>query len=380
MRDVQFVVHPAQVGDQQRDLLVVVPAAQMHVIGDHAVALLGRLVLRVEGDDLRQIHRVGRAVDDVRAVIGERRAGLVRHGVHDAQQRVGERHAGQALRVVHAVAGSHVAVVARHEILHNHLDGVNRQRIGEVAVRGGDIRLDGVGHRVHAGVRNQLLGHGLRQLRIDDGHVRRDFKIGNRVFDALGIIGDDGERRHLGRRAGGGGNGAEMCFAAQLRQAEDLAHVLKRALRVFVFDPHGLRRVDRGAAAHGDNPIRLEPGHRGRALHHGLHGRVRLDALVKLDLHARFLQILLGLVEEAEALHRAAADANHRALAFKGFERFQCSLAVIQIAGKSETSHPLFLLFSPGCALGRFLTSPIDLKTSARRFFVNLCAYYTPDV
>ena len=345
VRDVEVVVHLAQIGDQQRDLLVVVLAAQVHIIGDHAVALLGRLILRVESDNLRQIHCVGRAVDDVRAVIRKRGAGLVRHGVHDAQQRVGERHAGQALGVVHAVAGGHIAVVAGHKVLHDHLDGVNSQRIGEVAVRGGDIRLDGVGHRVHASVGDQLLGHSLGQIRIDDRHVRRDFKIGNRVLDALGIIRDDGERRHFGRRARGGRDGAEVSLAAQLRQTEDLAHILKRAIRILVFDPHGLGRVDRRAAAHGDNPVRLELGHRGRALHDGFHGRVRLDAFIKLDFHACFLQILLRLIEEAEALHRAAADANHRALTFKGFQRFQRALAMIQIAGKSETSHNLFLLF-----------------------------------
>ena len=37
--------------------------------------------------------------------------------------------------------------------------------------------------------------------------------------------------------------------------------------------------------------------------------------------------------------HRAAADANHRALAFKGFQRFQRALAMIQIAGKCKSCH-----------------------------------------
>ena len=199
-------------------------------------------------------------MDDVRAVIRKRGAGLVRHGVHDAQQRVGERHAGQALGVVHAVAGGHIAVVGLGtRSFMDHLDGVQSQRIGEVAVRGGDIRLDGVGHRVHASVGDQLLGHSLGQIRIDDRHVRRDFKIGDRVLDALGIIRDDGERRHFGRRAGGGRRWRRSAaLRAQLRQAEDLAHILKRAIRILVFDPHGLGRVDRRAAAHGDDPVRLE--------------------------------------------------------------------------------------------------------------------------
>ena len=37
------------------------------------------------------------AVDDVCAVIGKRSAGLVCHGVYDAEQSVGERHTGQTL-------------------------------------------------------------------------------------------------------------------------------------------------------------------------------------------------------------------------------------------------------------------------------------------
>src|SRR5699024_10718274 len=99
--DVQVVVHAPQILDQQPDLLVVIGAAQLHLVGNDPVASPGGGVLGVEGDDLGQVHGVGRAVDDVGAVVGKGRAGLVGHAVDDAQQRVGESHAGQALGVVH---------------------------------------------------------------------------------------------------------------------------------------------------------------------------------------------------------------------------------------------------------------------------------------
>ena len=116
-------------------------------------------------------------MDDVGTVVGKGGAGLVRHAVDNAQQRVGEGHAGQALGVVHGVALVHVAVVAAHQVRLDHLDGMQGQRVGKVAVCGGDIGLDGVGHGVHTGVGHQLFGHGVGQLGINDGHVGGDLKV-----------------------------------------------------------------------------------------------------------------------------------------------------------------------------------------------------------
>ena len=86
--DVQRIVHAAQVLDEQADLFVIVCAAQLHLVRDDAVALFGFGVLGVEGNDLGQVHGVGSAVDDVCAVVCKGSAGLVCHGVHNAQQRV----------------------------------------------------------------------------------------------------------------------------------------------------------------------------------------------------------------------------------------------------------------------------------------------------
>ena len=173
---------------------------------------------------------------------------------------------------------------------------MNGQRIGVVAVCGGNVGFDRVGHRVHTGVGNQLLRHGLGQLGIDDGDVRRDLEVGDRVLGSLGIVGDDGEGGHFGRRAGSGGNGAEVGFVTQFGKSEDLAHVFEGAFRIFIFDPHGLRRVDGRTAADGNDPVGTEFLHHFGASHHGFDGRVGFDAFENLHFHAGFFQILLGAV------------------------------------------------------------------------------------
>ena len=278
-------------------------------------------------------------MDDVCAVIGKRSAGLVCHGVYDAEQSVGERHTGQTLCVVHVVTGGHIAVIGRDKVLHDHLDCVDGERVGEIAVCGGNIRFNRMGHSIHTGVRNELLRHRLGKVRVNDGDIRGNLEVGDRVLDALLIIGDDGERGHFRCGAGSRGNGAEVCLLAKLRQAEDLAHILKRNVRVFIFDPHSFCGIDRRAAAHRDDPIRLELDHLLRTLHNGLNRRVRLNAFNQLDLHAGFLQIADCTVQKAETLHGAAAYTNNSLLAFKMLQFFQSTLAMIQIAGKCKSCH-----------------------------------------
>ena len=142
---------------------------------------------------------------------------------------------------------------------------------------------------------------------------------------------------------GGGGDGAEVCLAAQRRDAEHLAHLLKGDLRVLVLDPHGLGSVDGGAAAHGDDPVGLKLQHGFGAAHDCLHRGIGLDALKQFHFHAGFLQVSHGTVQEAETLHGAAAHTDHGFLAGEGFQRFQSALAVVQITGKSKTSHSCYL-------------------------------------
>ena len=185
----------------------------------------------------------------------------------------------------------------------------------------------------------QLLGHGLGQIRVNDGHIRSDLKVGDGVLDALLVVGDDGESRHLGGGAGSRRNGAEVCFAAQRRDAEHFAHLFKGDVRVLVLDPHGLCGIDGGAAAHGNDPVRLKLQHGLGTAHDGLHRRIGFDALEQLHLHAGFLQIAHGAVQKTEPLHGAAADTDHCLFAGKGLQRFQRTFAVVQIAGKGKTSH-----------------------------------------
>ena len=190
---------------------------------------------------------------------------------------------------MHGVALGHVAVVGVHQVTLDHLDGVEGQRISVVAVGGGHIRLNGVGDGVHTGVGHQLLGHGLSQIGVHNGHVGSDLKVGDGILDALLIVGDNRERSHLSGGAGGGGNGAETGLLAQGGNAEHLAHLLKGDVGVLVFDPHGLGRVDGRASAHSHDPVGLELQHGVRALHDGFHRGIGLDTLEHLNLHAGFL-------------------------------------------------------------------------------------------
>ncbi|MPN02492.1 hypothetical protein SDC9_149708 [bioreactor metagenome] len=185
----------------------------------------------------------------------------------DAEQRVREGHAREALRVVHPVARRHIAVVRLDKVLADHLDRVQRERVGVVAVQRRDISLDRVGHRVHAGVRRQLLRHRLGKFGVYYRHVGRDVEIRQRVLDALRVVGDDGEGRNLRRRSRRRGDGAELRLLAQRREIEGDAEGLKGRVGVFIEGPHRLRRVDRRTAADGDDPVGLELAHHSRAPH-----------------------------------------------------------------------------------------------------------------
>ena len=340
--DVQVVVHLPQIGDEQSHLLVVAAATQLHLVGNDGIPGLGGLVLGVEGDDLGQVHGVGSAVDDVGAVVCKGGTGLVGHGVDNAKQCVGEGHAGQTLGVVHSVPLLHVSVVAAYQVMLNHADGVDGQGVGVVAVGGGHIGLDGVGHGVHAGVSYQLLGHGLCQGGVYDGHIRGDFKVCQGVLDALLIVGNDGEGGDLRGGAGGGGDGAEPGLPPQLGNAEDLAHLRESDLRVLVLDPHGLGCIDGRAAADGYNPVRLELLHSLSAPHNGVHRRIGLDPLEYLHLHAGLFQVGDDLVQEAELLHGAAAYTDHGFLAVKGLQGIQSALSMINVSGKCKSCHNSF--------------------------------------
>ena len=101
--------------------------------------------------------------------------------------------------------------------------------------------------------------------------------------------------------------------------------------------PHGLCRVDRRAAADGDDPVRLELAHGFCAAHDGFDGRIGFNAFEELNLHAGLAQISFYAIEKTKALHGAAANDDERPFASEGFERFQRAFSVIKIAGECKT-------------------------------------------
>ncbi len=269
---------------------------------------------------------------------------LVSHRVHDAKQRVRERHARQTLRVVHTVARLLVPVVGIHKVFVNHLDRVQRQRIRVVAMQCRHVRLDGVRQGVHSGVGRQLWRHRLRERRVDDRHIRRDVEVGQRIFDAFVVVGNDCERRHFRRRARRGWNRDEFRLRTQCRERERRDQILEFRFRVFIERPHRLGRVDWGTAAHRDDYVRFKFLHDRRATHYRFHGRIGLDAFDQNRFHAGFLQIRLDRVQKAEALHAAAAYDDGRFRAFQRLQRFQRVFPVIQIPRQCKTIHIQFLL------------------------------------
>ena len=130
-----------------------------------------------------------------------------------------------------------------------------------------------------------------------------------------------------------------MSLFAQLGNTENLAHIFKGAIRIFIFDPHSLCGIDRGTAANSHDPVRLERQHRICTAHNGFYRRIRFNTVKDLNFHAGFLQISFSPVKETEALHGTAADADHCFLSFEGLQCFKGTFTVVNIAGKSKTCH-----------------------------------------
>ena len=237
--------------------------------------------------------------------------------MNDTKQCIRECHTCQALCIVHGVTLCHIAVVGINQISLDHLDRMESQRIGKVAVCGRYISLDRMGHSIHTGMGNQLLRHGLCKIWIYDRNIRGDFEVCDRVLDTLLVIGNDRECGNLSCSSGCGGNCTEMSFLSQLRNTEYLTHIFKSDVRILVFDPHSLCCIDRGTAAHSYDPVWLECFHSCCTLHNSLYGRIRLDAFEKLNLHSCFFQILFCFIQKTEAFHGTAANTDHCFFAFK---------------------------------------------------------------
>ena len=216
---------------------------------------------------------------------------------------------------------------------------MQRKRVGIIAMERGNIGLDGMRHSIHAGVRGQFFGHGLREVRVDNRHIRRDVEVCERILHTLCIIRDNGERSHLRRRTGGGRNRAETRLGAQRREIEWDAELFKRGVRILIERPHGFRRINRGAAANGDDPVRLELTHCRRAFHNGLDGRIRLNAFKGHNFHACLLQVADNLVKEAKPFHGAAANYDKRLCTLECLKRIERAFSVIKIPWKCKPCH-----------------------------------------
>ena len=167
---------------------------------------------------------------------------------------------------------------------------------------------------------NKFLRHGLCQSRINNSHIRGDFKVCDGILNSLLIVRDNGKCSYLCCRSGSRGNRAELCLISKCRDAKDLTHIFKGAIRILILNPHCLSRINRRTSADGNNPIRSEVLHLLRALHYGIYRRIGLNPFKKLYFHTCFLQVLYYFVQKTETLHRSAAHADKSLLSFKSLQ------------------------------------------------------------
>ena len=148
-----------------------------------------------------------------------------------------------------------------------------------------------MGHRVDAAEGGERLGQVHHQVGVDDGHVRRQFVVGDGILLAGRVVGDHGERRHFGAGARGGGDGDQLGLDAHLGELVDAladvheaqGQVLEIHLRVLVHHPGDLGGVHGRAAAQGHDHIGLEGVQHVDALAH--RGQVGVGLHLREDVH-----------------------------------------------------------------------------------------------
>ena len=245
-------------------------------------------------------------------------AELVGHGVVHAEERVREGHAGEAGGVRHVIAGLDVGglAVGGRQVVEHELRGLQRDGVGVVGRHDGDVGLHGVGEDVDAGGGGEALGLRHHVVGVDDGHGRHELVVRDGPLDAGLGVRDDGERRDLGAGARGGRDRDELGLLAHLLEAVDAladvhevdGHVVELLLRVLVHGPHDLAGVHRGAAADGDDHVRLERAEQLHALLGVLQLRVGRDAPEAGVDDAHLVQGLLDLLGEAGLVQEGVRD------------------------------------------------------------------------
>src|SRR5690606_7286908 len=120
---------------------------------------------------------------------------------------VGKAHAGDVLRDRHAVAatGGVGSVDGRRQVLGDHPDRLQREHVAHRPRGLGDVTLDGVRERVHAGGGGEALGHRIHEFAVNNGQHGDVVGIdAHHLLHGL-LVGDDVVDGHLGGGAGGGG-------------------------------------------------------------------------------------------------------------------------------------------------------------------------------
>ena len=149
------------------------------------------------------------------------------------------------------------------------LNGFQRQAVRIIGSHHGNVCLQRMGHNIDTGRAGQALRHVHHIICIDNGHIGQKLIISQRPFLSGCFIGDDGKGRYLGTGSGGGGDCHEISLFAHLREGinsladihEIHCHVHEIHFGMLIHHPHDLRRVHSGAAAQGDDSIRLKASH-----------------------------------------------------------------------------------------------------------------------
>ena len=209
---------------------------------------------------------------------------------------------------MHCRTSFHISVVRLLQVVVNHLDCMQCQRISIIAVQGGYICLNRMCHSVHTSMCNQLFRHSFCQFRIYNGNVRRDIKVSQRILNTLVIVRNYRKCSYFCRSTRCRRNCTKFCLCPQCREAKRCNDFFKCSIRILIEYPHCLCSVNRRATTHGNDPIRLEFPHCFCTLHYGFYRRIRFNAFKQLHFHAGFFQISHRLVQKAKPLHGTTAN------------------------------------------------------------------------
>ena len=230
-------------------------------------AHLGRAIHGVELHHFIDEQGVGHAVGQV-----VERAELMSHGMAHTQEGIGKGHTGHGGGVGHPLPSHRIVsavVIGAGQIGEDVFQRLEGQAVGIVGGHHGGVGFQSMGHGINAGGRRQALGHGHHHIGVDNRHLGQQLIVGQRVFHAGGLVGDDREGSHLGAGAGGGRHRDEVGLFTHLREGvhaladihEAHSHIHEIHVRMLVHHPHDLAGVHGGAAAHRDDAVRLERGH-----------------------------------------------------------------------------------------------------------------------